>query len=215
MAHDLKAPLHAVQGFAGLLRDRVQAGRSQEAVEYLTHIDRAAQRMTAMIGALARLGQVTQQTLVRQTVDMARLVEDTCALIAAAHPERRTAFRIAALPTAQADPDLAAQVWQNLLDNAAKYSARVAEAKVAVDSFADDRGTWYRVTDNGAGFDRDKAERLFQPFARMHSSQQFEGTGVGLSLVQRIVDHHGGEIRMRSAPGVGTVVEFTLDAPRV
>jgi signal transduction histidine kinase len=213
VAHDLKAPLRAVQGFAGLLRDRVQAGRAQEAIEYLSHIDRAALRMSSMIGALGRLGQVTQRPLERRNVDMQRLAEDTWALIGASHPERRAAFRATELPPAQADAELVAQVWQNLLDNAAKYSTRVAEPKVAVDSFADARGTWYRVTDNGAGFDRDKASRLFQPFVRMHTSQQFEGSGVGLSLVQRIVEHHRGEIRVRSAPNAGTVVEFTLDAP--
>jgi PAS domain S-box-containing protein len=213
VAHDLKAPLRAVQGFAGLLRERVLAGHAQEALEYLSHIDRAAQRMSMMIGALGRLGQVTQHPLERRSIDMKRLAQETWALIGASHPARRTAFSMADLPVAQGDPDLTAQVWQNLLDNAAKYSADVAEPKVALDSFADARGTWYRVTDNGAGFDSDKAGRLFQPFARMHTSQQFEGSGVGLSLVQRIVDHHRGEIRLRSAPQIGTVVEFTLDPP--
>ena len=98
-----------------------------------------------------------------------------------------------------------------MLDNAAKYSARGEKPQVAVDSFQNARGTWFRVADNGVGFDRAKAQGLFQPFQRMHAGTQFEGQGVGLSLVRRIVQHHGGEIRLRSAPGVGTVAEFTLD----
>ena len=106
---------------------------------------------------------------------------------------------------------LVAQVWQNLLHNAWKYSARADVARIRVDSFDDERGRWYRVTDNGAGFDMRRARGLFQPFRRMHPSSQFEGSGVGLSLVQRIVQHHGGEVRLRSQEGVGTVAEFTLD----
>jgi len=215
VAHDLKAPVHAVQGFAGLLRSRLLAGHVDDALTISDHIGRAAERMNTMIAALSRLAQVGQQPLYRTSVDMGRLARDTWTLIAATHGARDVAFKLADLPTAQADPDLVAQVWQNLLHNASKYSARVAQAHVAVDSFRDERGTWYRVTDNGAGFDMAKASLLFQPFQRMHAGKDFEGSGVGLSLVRRIIEHHGGEIRLRSAPGVGTVAEFTLDAQNV
>jgi signal transduction histidine kinase len=143
---------------------------------------------------------------------MQRLASGTWAMLTAQQPERQVAFRIDELPMTHGDLDLVAQVWQNLLGNAWKYSARTAGAKVAVDSYRDARGTWYRTADNGAGFDMAKAHLLFQPFQRLHSAKDFEGSGVGLSLVKRIVDHHGGEIRLRSAPDAGTVVEFTLDA---
>ena len=211
VAHDLKTPLNAVQGFAGLLRQRLLAGHVQEASSYIEHIDRAARRMTSMIDALARLARVAQQPLRRQVVDMQQLVANTWALLEASRHAHRTVFGSEPLPAAQADPDLAAQVWQNLLENALKYSASVEAAKVSVDSYRDGRGTWYRVSDNGVGFDMARASLLFQPFQRMHSARQFEGSGVGLSLVRRIVDHHGGEVRLRSAPGAGTVAEFTLD----
>lgn len=213
VAHDLRTPLNAVQGFIGLLRARLKDGHVQEALGYSEHIDRAAQRMNAMITALARLSQTGRQTLQRTSVDMARQARDTWTLLAMAHPQRRVDCRIETLPVAQADPDLVAQVWQNLLDNAWKYSAKAAEARVKVDSFRDERGTWYRVADNGAGFDMARAQQLFVPFQRMHSEAEFAGTGVGLSLVKRIVEHHQGEIRVRSARGVGTVVEFTLTPP--
>lgn len=214
VAHDLKTPLNAVQGFAGLLLLTLQSGRLQEARTYTRHIDRAAQRMNLMINALAGLARVSQRTLNRCTVDMESLARDSAALLSASHPEWRGHLHINALPPAQADRELAAHMWQNLLDNAMKYSARVAEPKVRVDSFQDLRGTWYRVADNGAGFDMAQAQGLFMPFKRMHSEHQFTGTGVGLSVVRRIVDHHGGEIRLRSAPDAGTVAEFTLDAVR-
>lgn len=211
VAHDLRTPLNAISGFIGLLRQRLLDGHVQEALGYSQHIERAAQRMNAMITALAALARVDQRPLQRRRVDMQQQAQDTVALLAAARPAPAVDCRIAALPPTEADPDLAAQVWQNLLDNAWKYSAQVPTPRVAVDSFRDARGTWYRVADNGAGFDMARAGRLFQPFQRMHRADQFAGSGVGLSLVKRIVDHHGGEIRLRSAPDVGTVAEFTLD----
>lgn len=211
VVHDLRAPLNAVRGFAGLLRERLLAGHVAEALECGEHIDRAAQRMTAMVGALARLAEVSRQPLRRRSVDMQRLAAGTWELLAGPDSERRSQVVINPLPPAEADPDLAAQVWQNLLDNAYKYSAMSTPPRVAVDSFRDDRGTWYRIADNGVGFDMSQAHGLFQPFQRMSTASRFEGTGVGLSLVRRIVDHHGGDIRVRSALGVGTVVEYTLD----
>lgn len=213
VSHDLKTPLNAVQGFAGLLNQRLKSGHAQEAQAYGEHIERAAQRMDAMINALTRLSQLGRQPLQRSTVNMQRLAQDTAELLQAGQPGLRCELRIGALPAAQGDTDLVAQVWQNLLGNALKYSAKVAEPKVRVDSHRDERGTWYRITDNGAGFDMARAQALFVPFQRLHTAAQFEGTGVGLSLVRRIVDHHGGDVRLRSAPGVGTVAEFTLDPP--
>jgi PAS domain S-box-containing protein len=211
VSHDLRTPLNAVQGMSGLLRRRLLTGHVQEAIGFAEHIERAAVRMSAMIDALARLAQVSRQPLQRQRVDMHQLAQQTWDMLSLAQPGLHAEFRHGELPWVEADPDLVAQVWQNLLGNAAKYSAQVAQPKVSVDSFRDERGTWYRITDNGAGFDMAQARLLFQPFQRMHSGKQFEGTGVGLSLVRRIVEHHGGEVRLRSAPGVGTVAEFTLD----
>lgn len=211
VSHDLRTPLNAVQGFAGLLRRRLRDGHVEEALAYSAQIERAGQRMNMMVGALGRLAQVSRQPLRREFVNMKAMAADTWDLIAAARPEPLIEWRLDDLPGAHADAELTAQVWQNLLDNARKYSATQPVPKVSVDSFRDARGTWYRIADNGAGFDMARAGALFQPFQRFHSASQFEGTGVGLSLVRRIVDLHGGEIRLRSAVGVGTVAEFTLD----
>ena len=164
-----------------------------------------------MVDALGQLAQVDQLPLQRQPLDMVRLAEETWVLLQPLFVDRRVEFHVDALPPAQGDPALVAQVWQNLLGNAAKYSAGRDPARVGVSSHQDARGTWYRVADNGAGFDMAAAGELFTPFRRLHDGSQFEGTGIGLSLVRRIVDHHGGDVRLRSAPGVGTVAEFTLD----
>lgn len=211
VSHDLKTPLNAVQGFLGLLRQRLAAGHVQEAVQHAQRIDQAARRMAAMVDSLARLAQVGRMPLQRQPLDMVRLVQDTWALLLPQLGDRRMEFRVEVLPPAQGDPDLVAQVWQNLLGNAAKYSADRDPARVGVSCHQDTRGTWYRVADNGDGFDMAQADRLFLPFQRLHEGSRFAGNGVGLSLVRRIVEHHGGDVRLRSALGVGTVAEFTLD----
>lgn len=213
VSHDLKTPINAVQGFAGLLTMRLRAGHVKEALGHAEQIQAAARRMSAMVDALAQLARVGRQPLQRSGVDMTGLVREAWSLLGPAMLGRQVELKLAVLPVAQADAGLVAQVWQNLLGNAVKYSAGTPQARVAVDSHRDARGTWYRVADNGAGFDMAQAGRLFQPFQRLHAGTQFEGTGVGLSLVRRIVELHGGEVRLRSAPGVGTVAEFTLDAP--
>lgn len=211
VAHDLRAPLLAIQGFMGLMRERLERGHTDEALEYSDQVDKATRRMNSMIDALSKLALIDQAPLQRRDIDMHALAQDTWALVHAGEADRPVEIRIDPLPHAQGNPDLVAQVWQNLLHNAWKYTARTPQARVRVDSFEDGRGTWYRVADNGAGFDMAHARHLFQPFRRMHPGSTFEGTGIGLSMVQRIVRHHGGEVRVRSQAGVGTVAEFTLD----
>ncbi len=213
VAHDLRAPLLAIQGFMGLMRERLKLGHTDEALEYSEQVDKATKRMNAMIEALCNLAQIDQHALQRSRIDMQTLAEDTWALVRSAGAERTIEIQFDPLPAARGDADLVAQVWQNLLHNAWKYTARVPLARIRVDSFQEGRRTWYRVSDNGAGFDMAHARALFQPFRRMHTASQFEGSGIGLSMVQRIVQHHGGEVRVRSQVGVGTVAEFTLDPP--
>jgi len=211
VAHDLRAPLLAIQGFMGLMRERLEQGHTEEALEYSDQVDKATRRMNSMIEALCSLAQVDQAPLQREAIDMRTLAEDTWALVRGGQTDRQVEIRFDPLPGASGNPDLVAQVWQNLLHNAWKYTAGLPLARIRVDSFQDERGTWYRVADNGAGFDMAHAQHLFQPFRRMHPGSRFEGSGIGLSMVQRIVRHHGGEVRVRSQPGVGTVAEFTLE----
>ena len=211
VAHDLRAPLLAIQGFMGLMRERLKLGHTEEALEYSDQVDKATRRMNAMIDALYNLAQIDRHPLQRRSIDMQALARDTWTLVHSGDIARPIEIRFDPLPAAQGDPDLVAQVWQNLLHNAWKYTALVPSARIRVDSFEQDRRTWYRVADNGAGFDMAHARHLFQPFRRMHAASQFEGSGIGLSMVQRIVQHHGGEVRVRSQVGVGTVAEFTLE----
>lgn len=212
VAFELKTPLRALHGLVGLLRARVQAGHVREALAYSAHIERAGQRMNSLVSALARLAQVRQQPLQRQPVDMATLAQAAWASLQLAHPQRRAQCRFSTLPAAHGDPVLLEQLWQQVLDNAAKFSERASPPQIGVDSHSDALGLWWRVTDNGVGFDMSRAAGLFQPFTRLPSAAGFEGVGIGLALARRIVELHGGQIKLRSAPGVGTVLEFTLPA---
>jgi len=212
VAHDLKAPLRAVRGFVGLLHGNLDTGRVDQAHSNAEQIDKAAQRMEGLIAALSRLSLVSRSPLSLADTDMAAMAESTWKLLCAAHPSCAAELQVDdALPACRADPDLTLQIWQNLLDNAMKFTSKSPRPKVRVSSFGEGGRRWYRITDNGAGFDSAQASRLFQPFQRMHSSREFDGTGIGLSTVQRIVHRHGGEIRARSQVGVGTIIEFTLD----
>jgi PAS domain S-box-containing protein len=207
---DLKAPLRNMRGFVGLLQENLVAGRIDQAHDNARQIDLAAQRMEAMVAALARLAEVDRASPSRQDIDMGAMALAVWTGIANARAPCTVRIAIDALPHELADPSLVAQVWKSLLDNACKFSARTERAEVRVDSFEEGGRRWYRVTDNGAGFDRDHAARLFQPFQRMHANRNFEGLGVGLSLAHHIVRRHAGELRLHSRVGVGTVAEFTL-----
>jgi len=215
VSHDLRAPLRAIRGFSGLLKGDLEAGHLDEAVAHIQRIDRAAQRMDEMIDALTRLARAGHGSIDRSAVDMAQLAREAWALVTATDPARHVALAVGELPPAVGDRPLLAQVWQNLLANAFKYTARAAVAKVGVDAFLDNGRQWFRVTDNGAGFDMSSAGHLFEPFRRLHSEHDFPGTGIGLSVVRRIVLRHGGDIRARGNLGVGAVFEFTLDADGV
>lgn len=210
ISHDLRAPLRAIRGFSGMLKEDLEAGRIDEAAFYVAHIDRAAQRMDEMIQALARLARSAHGSLTRTAIDMGHQAQEAWSLVTAGEPAQRCEFVMGELPPAHGDASLVTQVWQNLLANAFKYSSRRTGAKVGVDAFSEGRRQWYRVTDNGAGFDMNHAKRLFEPFHRLHREADFVGTGMGLNIVRRIVRRHGGDIRARGTVGVGAVFEFTL-----
>lgn len=210
VAHDLKAPLRAVRGFTGLLKRDLAIGRLAEANAHADQIDNAARRMDKLVDALTRLSRAGQAAPHLERLDMNTQVAQTWALIVASNAPRSVAFAAEPLPSTLGDAGLVAQVWQNLLENAFKFTAAVTDAKVSITSFEEGGRPWYRVADNGAGFASDRAQNLFEPFQRMHSSAEFSGTGIGLSLVRRVVRAHGGEVRARSAVGAGTVIEFCL-----
>lgn len=210
VSRDLRTPLHTMRSLVGLLHRHVESGDVVQARANAERIDDASRRMDGLVAALARIAQVERGEIRRQHVDMRAMALSACTL-ARTQPDTMVNFIVEELPAAEADPDLIAQLWHQLIDNAWKFTRTTASPRVRVDSFLESGRTWYRVADNGEGFDLGKATRLFLPFKRMHGARDYDGAGLGLALAQRVARRHGGELRLSSAIGVGTVAEFTLD----
>jgi PAS domain S-box-containing protein len=210
VSHDLRQPLNAIAGFSELLRDSL-AGAAGETLEYTHEIEINTTRMERMIEALLGFSRAGRGALQRSQVDMRALVDSVLRDLTAAAP-LRARITIGDLPPAEGDATLLRQVWSNLIGNALKYSARAERPSVEISGALRDGGVEYHVRDNGIGFDMRHAERLFGVFQRLPSSAGFEGTGVGLAIVQRIVRRHGGQISGESAPGQGATIRFSLPA---
>jgi PAS domain S-box-containing protein len=207
VSHDLRAPLRHVDGYARMLIEDAGDRLTAEDHRYLATITESVRRMGALIDDLLALSRYGRKPLERQPVDMTALARDSLRDLPAPLP----AIAIGALPDAEGDPALLRQVWTNLLSNAVKYSApRGADARVEVDGEAVDGVVRYRVRDNGVGFDMRHAGKLFGVFQRLHGEDRFEGTGVGLAIVQRVVHRHGGEVRAEAAPERGATFTFEL-----
>ena len=211
-SHDLRAPLNVVLGFSTLLASELGPQIPAEQRDWLTHIERSAQRMSGLIDALMRLSQVGRQVLHLQSVDVAALVHSIADDLRQEQPQQHASLRLGALPPTTADASLLRQLFINLLSNAFKFTRNTEHAVIEVGSKADGGEHVFFVRDNGPGFDMARAPRLFDAFQRFHRADEFEGSGVGLSIVQRIVQRHGGRIWAEAAPGRGASFFFSLAA---
>lgn len=209
ISHDLRAPVRAITGFADALRKQHSAGLDAKGERYLELVEKNATRMNTMIGELLKFAQAGRAAVDKIPVDMQSLVagvvdELNAAVAAGAEVE------IGVLPQITGAPSLLRQVWINLLSNAFKFSSKVARARIEIGAERGERHVEFFVRDNGCGFDEEYADKLFGMFQRLHSEREFEGTGVGLAIVQRIIERHGGRISARSAPGEGATFRFSL-----
>lgn len=210
----LRGPVHTIRGLSWLVQSEIGAGRLDDARRSTALIDRAGSRMEDVLAGLAGLATVDREPLKRSDVDMRHCVVAALNSVQAEHPGRTVQATIDDdLPPARADASQMLVLWRQLMDNALKFSAGRPEAKVRVDTHDDGGRRWWRITDNGIGFEPARSDRLFRPFQRLHAEPGVDGTGIGLALVQRIVKRHDGEIRARSQPGVGTIIEFCLEPP--
>jgi light-regulated signal transduction histidine kinase (bacteriophytochrome) len=211
VSHDLKSPLRAIDGFSRLIEEDYGAKLDDEGRRMLGTVRRNAQRMSQLIEDLLRLSRLGHRALhPLSEIDMRVIVDEVLAVIRAANPGVAIDARIGELPRVVGNAELLRQVWQNLLDNAVKYSRRRDVARVEVEGKRDRGEVQYTVTDHGAGFDPKHAEKLFGVFQRLHSDKDFEGTGVGLALVKRIVSRHGGHVWATSQPDQGATFGFGL-----
>jgi signal transduction histidine kinase len=211
VSHDLRQPLRALDGFSRALGESLTAELDEQSRHYLDAISRNAQQMGRLIDALLGFSRLSRQPLQRSVVPptaIARRVADSLVEQADGHAP---AITIADLPACQADPLLLEEVFSNLLGNAVKFSSRKPDPAIEVGWREDEDGeVVYYVRDNGAGFDMKYADKLFGVFQRLHSQRDFEGTGAGLAIVQRIVHRHGGRVWAEGAVGEGATFFFTV-----
>jgi len=214
VAHDLRAPLRSIDGFSQALEEDYADSLNDEAVRYLKHVRDAAQQMGELIDDLLNLSRVTRAELRRENVKLSEIAESVISRLQESQPDRRVHVTIANDLTASADPKLVEVVLTNLLANAWKFTGKTPVPSVEFGADLSQDPCVFFVRDNGAGFDQKYVDKLFGVFQRLHTVDEFEGTGIGLATVRRIVLRHGGHVSAEGAVGQGATFRFTLEEDR-
>jgi len=210
VSHDLRAPLRHIDGFAGLLAKHLEPSLDETGRRYLTTISGAAKQMGVLIDDLLAFSRIGRAELRRIRVDLAGLVPEVLGILEPETAGRDIAWEIGDLPEVQGDPRLLWLVLQNLIGNALKYTRTRPEARIEIGARREGTETVCSIRDNGVGFDMRYAERLFGVFQRLHLSAEFEGTGIGLATVRRIVHRHGGRVWAEGEVDRGACFSFAL-----
>lgn len=210
VSNDLQGPIRRISGYSELLLETNRQNMNPEGVDCLERIRRSCLAMTAMIEELLQFSQLSRTEMNLQTVDLSGMVLDIADELQRSDSQRQVSFRIEPGVRAVADPALIYSVLNNLLGNAWKFTRPVAAAEITFGAQEDQGRTVFFVRDNGVGFDERYAERLFTPFQRLHSASDFEGKGIGLSTVERIIRRHGGRVWGESK-GEGAAFYFHLN----
>jgi two-component system sensor histidine kinase/response regulator len=210
VSHDLRQPLNHIIGFSEFLIGEKPGVLNEKQKEFLGDIHNGGTRLLRLTEDLLQFSRLSQQALKKQAVNMEGLVWEILRAMQAEEPQRNIELHVGPLPAALADPSLLRQALVNLLANAFKFTRRASSPRIEVTGKLLSGKTIYRVSDNGAGFDMADAPRLFSIFQRLHSDGEFEGTGVGLSIVQRIIERHGGTVSAKAAVGKGAAFTFAL-----
>ncbi len=211
VSHDLRAPLRAIDGFSKALQSDYGPKLDERARHYLERVRAGTQRMSGLIDDLLGLARLSRRELVRKKVNVSEVARRVAAELSRHQPARAVRVEIHDGLSAQADSHLLTIVLENLMGNAWKFTGKRADALIEVGLKADGRKAPFYVRDNGAGFDMTYADKLFGAFQRLHGDEDFEGTGIGLATVQRIVARHGGQIWAEGEVGKGATFYFTLE----
>ncbi|MBI5648343.1 MAG: heavy metal translocating P-type ATPase [Ignavibacteriae bacterium] len=210
VSHDLRAPLRHLDGYVELLLENTAGQLDETGSRYAGCISTAARQMGGLIDDLLKFSRTAKSELTKRPVVMNTLVQDIVSVLDQIHTQRVIHWTIGELPDAPGERNLLRQVWTNLLDNAVKYTRQKEQARISIKGR--DAGTYaeYTVSDNGAGFDMQYAGKLFGVFQRLHTSTEFEGNGIGLATVQRIILRHGGRVWAEAELNRGATFHFTL-----
>jgi len=210
ISHDLKAPLRAISGYAGMLKEDYSGSLDEEGNRLLNVVSENAVKMGQLIDDVLMYSRMGRKPLKKTEIDMKKLAEDIFAEQKKECPERKIHFNVKTVPTCRADRVLIKQVLFNLISNAIKYTKAKEDTAIEIGSRKIDGKATYYIKDNGIGFDIKYADKMFGLFQRLHSTKEFEGTGVGLAIVQRLVNRHRGKIWAEAKPNEGATFYFTL-----
>jgi two-component system, sensor histidine kinase and response regulator len=210
VSHDLQAPLRAIDSFAQILAEDFADRLDEEGNRLIGVIRNNSQKMDQLIVGLLEFSRIGRQALGVARIDMTALAKAAAAEMKSLYEGPEPVVEIGALPAIEGDATVLRQVWCNLIGNALKYSAKRAQPHIKISGRIEDREAIYQVDDNGAGFDMRYAHKLFGVFQRLHRTEEFSGTGVGLAIVHRIITRHGGRIWALSTPDEGACFQFAL-----
>ena len=215
VSHDLRAPLRAIQGFTTILQEDFAPQLKTEIVRLLNIISAEAKRMGVLIDELLNFSRLSRQPIKQEIVSSNELVQRAREQLKNDKVNRTVDITVANLPATIGDPSLLLQVWINLLSNAIKYTGPRDVAKIEIGWYQEGNEVIYFIKDNGVGFDIQYTDKLFGVFQRLHSLSEFEGSGVGLSLVQRIIHRHGGRIWADAKINEGATFYFSLPGQKL
>ena len=210
VSHDLRAPLRAVEGFSRLLQQKYGRDMDEMANDYMNRVQRASQRMNELVDDLLKLAQISRSEIKSETVDLSTVAQGIISELADTAPDRVVDIDIEAGIVVNGDSRLLRIMLENLLGNAWKFTQRVPHPRISFGTIAQDGNKALFVRDNGAGFEMGRAHKLFGAFQRLHRATDFEGTGIGLATVQRIISLHGGRVWAEAAVDQGATFYFTL-----
>jgi len=210
VSHDLRAPLRAIDGFSKIVQEDYSKILDEQGLHYLQRIRTATQNMDQLIDDLLDLSHIGRQPMKKKLINLETIIKKTYQDLRPEWKDRKVNFTVHQCPSVSADPNLMKMVFMNLLSNALKFTRKKATTEIEVGCKKKNNQTIFFVKDNGVGFDMKYVDKLFVPFQRLHRTEEYEGTGIGLATVQRIIHRHGGQIWAESQPGFKTTFYFTL-----
>ena len=210
VSHDLRAPLRAIEGFTDVILEDYKDKLDPEGSRFLGIIKASSLKASKMIDGLLAYSRLGRHEMTISQVDLNELVQSTISDLRGTMTDRAIEFQVAPLPVVRGDFFLLREIWKQLLKNAVKFTSRQSPAKIEITSRVEDGYDVFSIKDNGVGFDVRYAEKLFQLFQKLHSDADFEGTGAGLAIAQRLIVRHGGKIWADATPNEGATFSFSL-----